>query len=216
MGDAASVINVGAGAGAYEPPQTVLAVEPSQVMIDQRPPGAAAAVQAAAERLPVPDGFADVAMAVLTIHHWSDLAAGIAELRRVAGRVVILTWDQPTSERFWLSREYLPQIIAHDRVVAVPIDRLVELLGGAEVRPLPVPHDCADGFLGAFWRRPECYLDAAVRAGISTLAVLEPTLADGLARLRDDLGSGDWRRRHRDLLGLNELDLGYRLVIAVS
>ena len=210
------MINVGAGAGAYEPPQTVLAVEPSKVMIDQRPRGAAPAVRAAAERLPVPDGFADAAMAVLTIHHWSDLAAGIGELRRVAGRVVILTWDQPASERFWLSREYLPQIIAHDRAVAVPIDRLADLLGGAEVRPLPVPHDCADGFLGAFWRRPECYLDAAVRAGISTLAVLEPTLADGLARLRDDLGSGDWQRRHRDLLGLNELDLGYRLVIAVS
>jgi SAM-dependent methyltransferase len=216
LGEAATVINVGAGAGAYEPPQTVLAVEPSRVMIDQRPPGAAPAVQATAERLPIDDGAADAAIAVLTIHHWSDVAAGIAELRRVARRIVILTWDQPVSERFWLSREYLPEIIERDRQVAVPIARLTQLLGGAEVRPVPVPHDCQDGFLGAFWRRPERYLDAGVRAGISTLARLEGRIDDGLGRLAADLESGAWRRRHADLLELDELDLGYRLVIAVS
>jgi len=212
------VVNVGAGAGAYEPAQTVLAVEPSQVMIDQRPPSAAPAVRAGAERLPIGDGAVEAAMAVLTIHHWSDLEAGIAELRRVASRVVILTWDQPVSERFWLSREYLPEIIDSDRTVAVavPIERLVDLLGGAEVRAVPIPHDCRDGFLGAFWRRPERYLDAGVRAGISTLARLEGRVDNGLARLAADLDSGEWRRRHADLLELDELDLGYRLVIAVS
>ena len=210
------MVNVGAGAGAYEPAQTVLAVEPSQVMIDQRPADAAPAVRASAERLPIDDGAVDAAMAVLTIHHWSDVEAGIAELRRVASRIVILTWDQPVSERFWLSREYLPEIIDSDRAVAVPIERLVELLGGAEVRAVPVPHDCRDGFLGAFWRRPERYLDAGVRTGISTLARLEGRLNDGLARLAADLDSGQWRRQHADLLELDELDLGYRLVIAVS
>jgi SAM-dependent methyltransferase len=215
LGDAATVLNVGAGAGSYEPPQTVLAVEPSQVMIDQRPPGSAPAVQADAERLPVPDGYADAAMALLTVHHWTNVAAGIAELRRVARRIVILTWDQHVTERFWLSREYLPQLSAYDDG-AVTIETVLDLLGGAEVRPLPVPHDCTDGFLGAFWRRPHCYLDQRVRAGISTMAATETTLGPGLERLRRDLESGDWARRHADLLQLDELDLGYRLLISVS
>ena len=214
LGGAATVINVGAGAGSYEPPETVLAVEPSQVMIDQRPPGSAPAVAAAAERLPVPDGFADAAMALLTVHHWSDVTAGIAELRRVARRIVILTWDKRVTERFWLSREYLPQLSSYD-AGAVTIDTLLGLLGGGEVRPLPVPHDCSDGFLGAFWRRPRAYLDPTVRAGISTMAALEPTLGPGLER-GADLESREWDGRHADLLRLDELDLGYRLLISVS
>jgi hypothetical protein len=111
-------------------------------------------------------------MALLTVHHWTDVAAGIAELRRVARRIVILTWDQHVTERFWLSREYLPQLSAYDDG-AVTIETVLDLLGGAEVRPLPVPHDCTDGFLGAFWRRPHCYLDQRVRAGISTMAATE-------------------------------------------
>jgi hypothetical protein len=193
----------------------VLAVEPSQVMIDQRPPGSAPAVAAGAERLPVPDGFADAAMALLTVHHWSDIPAGITELRRVARRIVILTWDQRVTERFWLSREYLPQLSSYD-AGAVTIDTLLDLLGNGEVRPLPVPHDCSDGFLGAFWRRPRAYLDPTVRAGISTMAALEPTLGPGLERLRADLESGEWDGRHADLLQLDELDLGYRLLISVS
>ncbi|HEV8453113.1 MAG TPA: class I SAM-dependent methyltransferase [Gaiellales bacterium] len=215
IGDASTVINVGAGTGSYEPPETVLAVEPSQVMIDQRPPGAAPAVHAGAELLPVPDGYADAAMALLTVHHWNDVAAGIAELRRVARRIVILTWDQRVTERFWLSREYLPQLSTYDEQ-AVTIDTLLDMLGPAEVRPLPIPHDCTDGFLGAFWRRPHCYLDPRVRAGISTMTALEPTLGPGLDRLRADLESGAWGRRHPDLLQLDELDLGYRLLITVS
>ncbi len=215
LGGAATVINVGAGTGSYEPPETVLAVEPSQVMIDQRPPGAAPAVAAGAEHLPVPDAFADAAMALLTVHHWSDVAAGIAELRRVARRIVILTWDQRVTERFWLSREYLPQLSSYD-ARAVTIDTLLDLLGGGEVRPLPVPHDCSDGFLGAFWRRPQAYLDPKVRAGISTMAALESTLGPGLERLRADLESGEWDSRHADLQLLDELDLGYRLLISVS
>src|SRR6478735_1846977 len=122
------------------------------------------------------------ATALLTVHHWRDVAAGIAELHRVARRIVILTWDQRVTERFWLSREYLPQLSTCDED-AVTIDTVLELLGGAEVRPLPIPHDCTDGFLGAFWRRPQAYLDPVVRAGISTMAATEATLGPGLERL---------------------------------
>lgn len=217
LGDAVDVINVGAGAGSYEPERTVLAVEPSRAMIGQRPPGAAPAVRAVAERLPVRAGAADAALAVLTVHHWSDPAAGIAELRRVARRrVVVLTWDHEVfRERFWLIREYLPEAAAFEDARAVPVTRLAELLGGARIEPLPVPHDCADGFAAAYWRRPHAYLDPRARAGISLLAQTgESVITPGLARLADDLTSGRWRARYADLLARDTYDLGYRLVIA--
>jgi SAM-dependent methyltransferase len=213
LGDARTVVNVGAGAGSYEPPRRqVTAVEPSAVMIAQRPAGAAPVVQARAEHLPFPDAGFEAAMAVLTIHHWADVAAGIAEMRRVAGRVVILTWDQELANRFWLVSEYLPEALRFDAGRAVAIGRLLDLLPGAVISPVPVPHDCRDGFLGAFWRRPAAYLDPAVRGAISSLAAIEGQAAAGLERLRDDLESGAWRARHADLLELDELDLGYRLV----
>jgi SAM-dependent methyltransferase len=217
LADAADVVNVGAGTGSYEPARTVLAVEPSQVMLAQRPARSAPAVCAVAERLPLRDDAADAVMALLTVHHWGDLAAGIAELRRVARRrVVILTWDQEVfRERFWLVREYLPQAAAFDDTRAVPVDRLVALLGGARVASVPVPHDCVDGFGAAYWRRPHAYLDPEVRAGISMLAQTgEDALAPGLAALADDLGSGRWRDRHAGLLALDSLDVGYRLLVA--
>src|SRR5947208_6206812 len=154
LGDAASVVNVGAGAGSYEPAQTVLAVEPSAAMIAQRPPGAAPAVQATAEAIPLADGECDAALAVLTIHHWADQERGVSEMRRVAGRVVILTWDPDYAEAFWLVRDYLPESTALDRRRMPAIRRVCEWLGGAEVTPVPVPHDCVDGFFGAYWRRP--------------------------------------------------------------
>jgi SAM-dependent methyltransferase len=215
LGDVASVINVGAGAGSYETARTVLAVEPSPVMISQRPAGSAPAVRARAEAIPVADGAADAVMALLTVHHWSDLEAGIAELRRVARRrVVILTWDQTVFRRFWLVDEYLPEAAAFDDTRAVPVERLAAMLGGARIEPVPVPHDCTDGFGAAFWRRPEAYLDPIVRAGISMLAQPgERVLAPGLARLAADLESGRWHERHRDLLARDEFDAGYRLVI---
>jgi SAM-dependent methyltransferase len=213
---ARSVVNVGAGAGSYEPPQTRWAIEPSQTMIEQRLPGAAPAIQAAAEHIPLADGEADAALAVLTIHHWSDLEAGIAEMRRVAGgRVVILTWDPVVGTTHWLSRDYLPELAAWDATRFLPIDDVAALLGGAETTVVPVPHDCTDGFMGAFWRRPRAYLDPAVRAGISFFSHPEAPSADaGLARLRDDLETGEWRRRNADLIALDELDVGYRLLSA--
>ncbi|WP_331767920.1 methyltransferase domain-containing protein [Embleya sp. NBC_00896] len=217
LGDAATVINVGAGTGSYEPPQTVRAVEPSQVMIAQRPAGSAPALQSAAESIPINDNAADAVMALLTVHHWSDLEAGIAELRRIARRrIVILTWDQDVFRRqFWLVREYLPEAAAFDDTRAVPIDRLTALLGGARIEPVPVPHDCTDGFGAAYWRRPEAYLDPVVRAGISMLAQTgEDVIAPGLSRLEADLSSGRWHARHADLLDRDELDVGYRLLVA--
>lgn len=186
-----TVVNVGAGTGSYEPGQTVAAIEPSMVMIAQRPPGSAPCVQAVAEALPLRDKCVDAAMALLTVHHWGDLSAGIAELHRVSRhRIVILTWDQAVIDDFWLLREYLPDAARINKALYVPIERLVELLGGAQVHTVPIPHDCTDGFGAAFWRRPEAYLDATVRAGISMLAYAdEGALADGLGRLAADLRS---------------------------
>ncbi|MFI6546998.1 methyltransferase domain-containing protein [Streptomyces prunicolor] len=217
LGDATDVINVGAGTGSYEPARTILAVEPSRIMLAQRPRGAAPAVCAVAERLPLRDGAADAVMALLTVHHWSELAAGIAELRRVARRrVLVLTWDQQVyRERFWLVRDYLPQAAAHDDTRAVATERLAALLGGARVEAVPVPHDCTDGFGAAYWRRPDAYLDPQVRAGISMLAQTgEDALAPGLAALADDLTSGRWHARYADLLARDTVDVGYRLLVA--
>src|SRR6478609_8404780 len=197
-----AVVNVGAGAGSYEPPQTRWAIEPSQTMIDQRRPGAAPAIQSTAERIPLADGEADAALAVLTIHHWSDLGAGIAEMRRVAGgRVVILTWDPLVGTSHWLSRDYLPELAAWDATRFLPIEDVAALMGGAEATVVPVPHDCTDGFLGAFWRRPAAYLDPQVRDGISVFRMLpEDEVATAIARLRADLDSGAWERRYADVL----------------
>jgi SAM-dependent methyltransferase len=214
LGGARSVVNVGAGSGSYEPPETVMAVEPSEVMIAQRPAGLAPTVQATAEAIPLSDGAVDAALAVLTIHHWPDLARGFAEMRRVAGRIVVLTWDPSMARSFWLSREYLPDdAVEWDIARCPPLETVTRLIGpDAAVAPVPVPHDCTDGFFGAFWRRPEAYLDPVVRAGISNLAHFGDALAPAFERLAADLDSGAWHRRHADLLELDELDLGYRIV----
>lgn len=211
-----TVINVGAGTGSYEPAQTVVAVEPSMVMITQRPAGSAPCVQALAEALPLRDKCVDAAMALLTVHHWSDIAAGIRQLRRVARhRIVVLTWDQSVTRNFWLLCEYLPDAARINEELHVPIARLAELLGGAHVQTVPVPHDCTDGFGAAYWRRPHAYLDPTVRAGISMLAYAdEGSLAEGLARLAADLRSGRWQQRHSELLDQQALDAGYRLLVS--
>lgn len=216
LGDARSVVNVGAGSGSYEPVDlSVLAVEPSREMIRQRPAGAAPAVQAVAERLPLGDGSVDAALAVLTLHHWADRAAGLAELARVARRrVVIVTWDPARTGDFWLTRDYLPAVVELDAAIFPSIAEIESALGGARVAPLPIPHDCADGFTGAYWRRPEAYLDPAARSAMSTFARLAPAaLAAGLARLADDLATGRWDARLGHLRAQRDADLGYRLVV---
>ena len=213
LGDAATVANIGAGTGSYEPPATVVAVEPSATMVAQRPAGAAPAVRGVAEALPLGDGCVDAVLAVLTVHHWSDVAAGLAELRRIARRrLVIFTWWPERFSRYWLLDEYFPAAAATDAALAVPLERLVGLLAESEPRidPVPVPHDCIDGFGAAYWRRPEAYLDPIVRAGMSLFAKTDPALLDdGLARLADDVASGRWHERHADLLALDALDIGY-------
>tara|TARA_R110001599_G_scaffold115128_3_gene281492 strand:+ start:1098 stop:1847 length:750 start_codon:yes stop_codon:yes gene_type:complete len=213
LGDARSVLNVGAGTGSYEPDdRKVTALEPSAEMIRQRPSGSAKAYQASAEAMPFAEDRFDAAMAVLTVHHWSNLEADLSEMRRVAkGRLVILTFD-PESPYFWLA-DYIPEIIAIDQPIMPKLEAFEQILGPCEVKTVPVPHDCKDGFLGAYWRRPHAYLDPQVRASISTFAKLD-NIADALARLEQDLASGDWQARHGHLMELDNLDVGYRLVTA--
>jgi len=214
LGDARTVVNVGAGAGSYEPRDLeVTAVEPSETMIAQRPEGAAPVVRASAEELPFEDGSFDAAMVVLSDHHWRDHDRGLAELRRVARRVVLLTWDPATVHDFWLVSDYLPCF--EDLITeGFRIEQTIEALGGVRVEAVPVPHDCVDGFMGAYWRRPHAYLDPHVRASISACALMDGVcLEEGMARLEADLHSGAWERRYADLVKLEELDLGYRLLI---
>lgn len=215
LGDARSVLNVGAATGNYEPAgRAVVAVDPAWTMLEQRPPGAAPAVRAVAEALPFRAGAFDAAMALLTVHHWSDRRAGLAELRRVARRQVVLLNDPAVGRRFWLA-EYFPEMLElRSEIHAPTVAEVARHLRVSSVRVVPVPADCADGITGAYWRRPEAYLDPRVRAGMSSLARLDPeAVARGAVRLRSDLDSGAWDARLGHLRNLEELDLGYRVVI---
>lgn len=217
LGSAGSVVNVGAGAGAYEPcDRDVLPVEPSARMIAQRSPDLALAIRGHAECLPLPSNCVDAAMACMTLHHWADWRIGVQELRRVAReRVVIFTYDPRYSERFWLLRDYLPRLGRLDSARIPALEEQSAALGEeVAVEPVPIAHDCEDGFLAAYWRRPRAYLDEEVRAGMSTfhLPGAEQTL-DGLADLAEDVDSGRWDDRYQDLLDREQIDLGYRLLI---
>ncbi|HEX2070306.1 MAG TPA: class I SAM-dependent methyltransferase [Thermoleophilaceae bacterium] len=221
LGGARTVLNVGAGTGSYEQlGRDVTAVEPSTEMIRQRPPDAAPVVQATAEDLPFDDDSFDAAMAIISDHHWSDREAGMAELCRVAReRVVIVNADPSLAPRFWLSRDYLPAFLdsvpAPYRRAGHWAEELQGMLGEIDVRPVPIPHDCRDGFYYAYWRRPHAYLDERVRAGISIFHQLpEATVAAALDRLRRDLEDGTWDARYAELRERDELDVGLRLVVA--
>jgi len=215
LGDARTVLNVGAGTGSYEPPdRDVIAVEPSAVMRAQRPAGAARCVATAAENLPFEDQSFDAAMAFATVHHWRDPIAGLREMQRVARRVVVFTCD--TTEwswrrRFWLIRDYLPEVAGSRVGLATELGRAI----GARIEPVLVPWDCADGFFEAYWRRPEAYLDENVRRGISVwTAVGREAEQRAVHDLSRDLASGRWAERNRDILDLEEAELGLRLLIA--
>jgi ubiquinone/menaquinone biosynthesis C-methylase UbiE len=214
LGDAQTVLNVGAGTGSYEPSdRDVTAVEPSAVMRAQRPAGAAPCVAAVAEGLPFEDQSFDAAMAFATIDHWHDPIAGPREMRRVARRVVVFTKDSSDPGLFWLDRDYLPE--RADLVVSRPSLTQLARSIGARVEPVLIPWDCADGFYEAYWRRPEAYLDKDVRRGISIWARVGPAAEQRAVRsLRDDLASGRWAERNRDLAGLDAAELGVRLLIA--
>ena len=213
LGDARTVLNVGAGTGSYEPPDRhVLAVEPSAVMRSQRPPGAAPCVAGSAERLPFADESFDAAMAIATIHHWQDPIAGLREMQRVARRMVVLTFDFDGLNKFWLTRDYLPELTEY--LVGRPtLTEMARAIGG-RTEPVLVPWDCVDGFFEAYWRRPEVYLDENVRRGTSVWAQLGSDVEQRTVRaLRDDLASGRWAERNRDLLDLEAAELGLRLLI---
>ncbi|MBW3669445.1 MAG: class I SAM-dependent methyltransferase [Actinobacteria bacterium] len=216
LGDAASVVNVGAGAGSYEPADRfVVAVEPSTVMLRQRSASAAPAVRAVAEALPFPDDAFDAALVVLSVHHWADRAAGYAELRRVARRRVVLTFDNDVHRQFWLIAEYAPEVAATDDAVGMTIAETADGIGATRVVPVPLPHDCVDAVLPAHWRRPEAYLDPGVRAAGSGLASLDAATGERMTtRLAADLASGRWHERHADLLDADTYDAGFRLLIA--
>jgi SAM-dependent methyltransferase len=216
LADARRVVNVGGGTGSYETAGPVVAaVDPSAVMLTQRPVDAAPAARGVAEHLPFRDGAFDAALAIFTIHHWSDWRAGIAEVRRVAGRIVMLTWDPDIQSLFWLTDEYLPEALTDDQFNGPTFAELDDALGGIRVEPVPIPADCRDGFFAAYWARPEAYLDPTVRAGISCCSLLDQTLVEArIARLASDLESGAWDARHPALRAQAEIDVGYRLVIS--
>jgi SAM-dependent methyltransferase len=216
LGDARSVVNVGAGSGAYEPTdREVLAVEPSETMIAQRPPGSAPAIQAYAESMPLPCGSFDAALAVNTVQHWTDLRAGLRELRRITRkRIVIFLRDAQSGSQFWLTADYLPSLDPSRRTSAT-----VKVIEGefrsVRGQPVQLPRDCMDGLFSAYWGRPDMYLDSAVRRNISNFALAtENDLAEGLAALQADLESGAWDRKYGHLRSLPELDLRHRLLVA--
>lgn len=217
LGDARTVVNVGAGTGSYEPlDHQVTAVEPSEAMIAQRAPGAAPAIQAAAEDLPFADNSFDAAMAILTLHHWSDLAAGLAEMMRVARRrVLIVTFDLEVAHDQWIVRDYLPELVPFNVRWFPSLARVLDELPSATVQPMLVPRDCTDRMFATLWARPEQYLDAQVRDATSTWhQIPAATSARALRQLRRDLSSGKWDERYGHLRTTPVWDVGLRLLRA--
>jgi SAM-dependent methyltransferase len=211
LGDAQNIVNIGAGTGSYEPAdRNVVAVEPSPVMIAQRPSSAAPVVRASAMTLPFGDDAFDAALAIFTVHHWPDQPRGLREMSRVARRCIVFTWDNQHAGT-WLTRDYFPEIVKNGQAICPPIERYRQAFEQVRIISVPVPHDCTDGFLQAYWRRPEAYFDSQVRRAISGFADI--CALEGLAALRRDLDDGTWLRRNGHLLKLSELDVGYRLVI---
>lgn len=219
LGETQTVVNVGAGAGSYEPrDRYVLAIEPSRTMRVQRPPQLPPAIDARAESLPLDDAAVDAAMAILTVHHWDDPIAGLIEMRRVVrGTVLVLTFDINRLAEFWLIRDYLPEVLDDDLRRFPAIEQIANAVGDASIETVPVPRDCIDGFFEAFYNRPERYLDPAVRAAQSAWPRL-PTGAEqrALAALSEDLESGTWDERHGHLRQQGDYDGGLRLIVANS
>jgi SAM-dependent methyltransferase len=220
LGDARSVVNVGAGAGSYEPrDRHVIAIEPSEVMAAQRPRELAPALRASAAELPLRDGSVDAALAILTIHHWdAERERGLRELRRVArGPVVILTYDQRVACQMWLVADYLPELGELDGRI-FPLPESLQPAIGREVRiqPVLIPRDFEDWMLGAMWAHPERVLDPAARASTSGFARMAPQVVERVVReLGRDLADGSWDRRHGQLRALPEYDAGLRLVVGL-
>ena len=216
LGDARSVVNVGAGTGAYEPTdRDVVAIEPSAKMIAQRAWNAARAIRASAEQIPLADRSVDAAMAVNTLQHWTDVRAGLRELRRIARkRIVIFLRHGEVGTPFWLFDEYFPSIDRSRRISTI-VSVIHEELPSVTARTVLFPCDCSDGVGTAYWNRPEMYLDEEVRKNISNFAMADRAeIEKGVERLRSDLASGKWDRRHGHLRAMNAIDLGHRILIA--
>lgn len=218
LGDARTVVNVGAGTGSYEPvDRHVVAIEPSDVMAAQRPRHLAPAVRASAGQLPLRDSAVDAAMAILTVHHWDEeRERGVRELRRVArDRVVILTYDPDVCPKMWLVADYFPELGALDRAIFPPPETIASWLGGrVEIDTVPIPRDCRDGMLGSFWAHPERVLDPAARAATSGFARMPAEVVDRVVgELRRDIDSGLWDARHGALRELDAYDAGLRLIV---
>jgi hypothetical protein len=218
LGDARTVANVGAGSGSYEPDDRyVLAFEPSHVMRAQRPPGMAPAISARAESLPLDDKSVDAAMAILTIHHWTGQITGLKELRRIArGPVAVLTVDVTVLPRYWLLADYAPEVIEINSRCFPAVELVAESLGGTvSVEPIPVPADCSDGFVEAYWARPEAFLDDEIRAAQATWRSLPPGVESrAISRLAADLANGRWDKRHGHLRGQSSYDAGLVLIVS--
>ena len=216
LGDAHTVLNVGAGTGSYEPrDRWVLAVEPSATMRAQRPPGAAPAIAARAEALPLDENSVDAAMACVTVHHWQDWARGLAELRRVArGPVVIFTFELERLPEW--QRQYLHEGLVEELPRFQALDTVATALGGrTRVERIATPGDCSDGFFEAFWRRPERLLDPAVRSAQSMWALLEEGAERRIVeRLSASLASGEWDEQHGHLRAMDSFDGALALVIS--
>jgi SAM-dependent methyltransferase len=216
LGDARTVANIGAGTGSYEPTdRQVVAVEPSATMIRQRRRGAAPAIRAVAEDLPLRSNSFDAAMALMTIHHWTDWQAGLRELCRIAPRRVVWTFHPAFNERFWLMRDYFPASMRTPAVTDVPtVAQVAEAIEATRIEAVMVPADCTDLFGWASWRYPERYLDDDVCRATSVLAQLSgDELRQGQERLAEDLRSGRWHSRYHYLLDMDAVDAGFRLVI---
>jgi SAM-dependent methyltransferase len=212
MGNASTILNVGAGAGSYEPiGRMVTAVEPSSTMIAQRPEGAATVVQASAEELPFENDSFDLSMGLLTLHHWRDKVKGLKEMKRVSRRQLLFTWD-PDHSGCWVNQDYFPEIQRIDQAIFPSFEEIEKHLGPMKRIPVPIPHDCTDGFAYAYWRRPEAYLSPNVRQAISTFCKMK-NVETGVKALQKDLNSGEWEKRNGHLRKLDSLDSGYTILV---
>jgi SAM-dependent methyltransferase len=216
--NAQRILNVGAGTGSYEPEDCeVVALEPYYEMISRRKHSGALLIQGSAEELPFKDNTFDCSMGILTIHHWSDTVSGLQEMLRVTrDRIVLLTWIG-YGNNFWLV-DYIPEIVGIDEKLFPTLEELDQILGGISVETIEIPHDCTDGFMCAYWRRPEMYLDPDARRAISTFSRMPasriPAIQEQLDKLKEDIKSGVWCKKYSHLLERESLDLGYRLVVS--